>query len=56
MNSDQILLLVAALGVVTIVVVTGLGSKNRRPQTNSATSGHANAAHPGNRAERRKRH
>jgi hypothetical protein len=57
MNSEQILLLVAALGVVSIVVVTALGSKKKPQTANHAHVGSHRpngAGHP-NRAQRRKR-
>jgi hypothetical protein len=55
MNSEQILLLVAALGVAVVVTVTTLGPKNKKSQT-SVASGRTESANHGNRAQRRKRH
>jgi hypothetical protein len=57
MNSEQILLLVAALGVVTISVVTSLGAKKNSQAVDGAAAGtgHRNQAAHANRAQRRKK-
>lgn len=58
MNSEQILLLVAVLGVVTISVVTSRGAKKNSHSAAGASAGvgHGNQASRANRAMRRKRH
>jgi len=55
MNSDQILVLVAALGVVTIAVSAAVGSKNKKPATTAGAHAALSRAKPrhGNRAQRR---
>lgn len=57
MNSEQILLLVAVLGVVTISVVTSRGAKKNSQTAAGASAGvHGNHAARTNRATRRKKH
>lgn len=59
MNSEQVLLIVAAVGVVLITLMAGLGSK-KKPAARAAPIGpnvsrHGESAARANRAQRRKR-